>query len=90
MGVTYGLNFNSVSVTSNTKLWLFSNTLFDNISKMLKRWSKLLHLIITKRNVISDVARIARDVDGFSELILGLVELLLLEEAASLRNHGFD
>jgi hypothetical protein len=57
---------------------------------MLKRWSKLLHLIITKRNVISDVARIARDVDGFSELILGLVELLLLEEAASLRNHGFD
>jgi hypothetical protein len=50
----------------------------------------LLHFIITKRNVISDVTRIARDVDGFSELIFGLVELLLLEEAATLRNHCFN
>jgi len=56
---------------------------------MFKRWSKLLHFIITERNVIGDVTRITRDVYGFCELIFGFIELFFLEKTASLRNHGF-
>jgi hypothetical protein len=56
---------------------------------MFQTWSKLLKLVVTKGNIVSDVALVTCHIESFLELILGLIVFLFLIEHASLRHNSF-
>jgi hypothetical protein len=50
----------------------------------------LLHLVEAEGNVVSDVALVAADLKGLSELVLGLFVFLLFVEDATLGDYGLS
>jgi hypothetical protein len=56
---------------------------------VFETWSKLLHLVITQCNVVSNVTLVPCHVESFLELVFGIIELLFLEKHATLSHDGF-
>ena len=83
LGVTDRLDINTLRIRSNSQLRVLPNTLLNNISNMLERGSQLFQFIIAQRDVISDIALIARRIQSFSELRLRLIILLFFIEDAA-------
>lgn len=67
---------------------MLSNTFLDNIGDVFKGRSQLLHLVEAEGNVVSDVALVAADLKGLSELVLGLFIFLLFVEDAALSDYS--
>lgn len=67
---------------------MFTHTFLNNISNVFQTWSQLLSAVVAQRNVVRDVALVAREVECFLELVLGFIKFAFLEEHATLSNDG--
>ena len=89
LSVADTLDFDPLRVGSNTELRMFSDTLLDDVGDMLEGRSELLELVVAERDVVCDIALVARAVEGLLELGFGFFVLLLLVEDASLSDNSF-
>jgi len=68
---------------------MLSNTLFYDVSYVLKTWRQLLHFVEAKRYVVSNVTLVTGLGKSFLELIFGLFIFLLFVKNAALCNYSF-
>jgi len=62
---------------------MLADTLFDDVGDMLQRWRQLLKLIVAKRDIIRDVALIARCIQRLCKLRLSFfVFVFFIKNAA--------
>ncbi len=67
---------------------MFSHSFLNDISDVFETWCELFHFVVAKGNVVSDVALVAADLKGLSELVLGLFIFLLFVEDAALSDYS--
>ena len=88
LGVANCLHLNTLTVTANAQLGMLPNTIFNDVSNVLETWRQLLHFIVAKRDVVSNVALVTGLRKSFLEFIFGLFIFFFFVEDAALCNSG--
>lgn len=63
---------------------MLSHSLFDDFCDVAQRRSQLLHLEVTQRDVVGQLAIVAQGVHGFRKLLPGVFVLTLFVEDTTL------
>ena len=88
LGVANCLYLNTLTVAANAQLGMLPNTFFNDVGNVLQTWRQLLHFIVAKRDVVSNVALVTGLRKSFLKFIFGLFIFLFFVEDTALCNSG--